>query len=169
MKKMINKFLFEVMQEFPITDSSAAEEVINRFAKLIVEKLGDKEIDFEKAKYLLFTQYERRNYPSFPELLSYLKKAVIQKETPETESGSWYLLTLPNGKKYSFYPCSFSKTVEEYKEEWTKKFGEFTLQKCPPDSVLIGDKLFIPKEENIENTKRRFRDYSSNSFAKRIS
>ena len=142
MSKEIKQFLFELLQTYPIYSDSDEKEVINDTSKYIEDNLKDKKVDFEKAKNLIFSKYERKSFPAPSELMNFLDKAVIVEQNPEIDDGTWYLLTLPNGRKYPFSPSSCGKSIGEYKEEWERKYGSYTLEKYTDDYIFMFNKVY---------------------------
>jgi len=141
MIKEIKIFLYHIMQTYPVYAGNDEKKVINDTAKYILKNLDGKNVDFEKAKNLLFAKYERKSFPTPSELMNFLNKSVIVETNPEINDGTWYLLTLPSGTKYAFTPAPFGKTCEELEEEFKKNYNDFTFEKFDDNTAIIGNKL----------------------------
>ncbi len=144
MKQKISEFLFDIAQTFPIYRSGSIETVIEDVRTYLVGYLYDKEIDFSRAKKLIFDKHEKTTFPTPHELLDALMKSEIVHVKSSEDYEKVVVLTLPNGYKYVFTLCNTGKTLDEIKEECTHKYGECKFKTYPKGTVLIGDKVVLP-------------------------
>ena len=140
----IGQFLADISQTYPVTRGVDEEKAIENARVYLVGKLYKKEIDFEKAKTLLFDNYDKRIFPEPKVLYGYLSQCEVKNYHTTADDGSLVVMTLPNGRIYSFELTSFGHTIEEIKGALIKKYGNVQVRTYPKGSVLIGRDVVTP-------------------------
>ena len=141
----LGEFLIDISQTFPIRQGLNADKVIENARTYLVGKLYNKEIDYQKAKTLMFDEYEKKN--GFPEpkiLYHYLIQCEIKHYDECVNEGSLIAITLPNGVIYDFTVCGIGKPLGVIKDEISKKYGSCTVKMYPKGTVRIGNKFVLP-------------------------
>lgn len=145
MKEKIGDFLMDIAQTYPIRQGVNAERVIENARVYLIEKLYNKEIDFQKAKTLMFDNYEKKN--GFPEprvLYNYLIQCEVRHYDPSKNEGSLVVITLPNGYPYVFTIHGNSRPYNEIVDEIKFKYGSCKVETYPPGTVMIGKTIVAP-------------------------
>lgn len=141
----LGDFLVDISQTFPIRQGLNADKVIENARTYLVGKLYNKDIDYQKAKTLIFDDYDKKN--GFPEpkvFYHYLSQCIIKHYDDCVDEGSLIAITLPNGRIYDFTVCGFGKPIDLIKDEINKKFGNCTVRKYPKGTVRIGNDFILP-------------------------
>ena len=143
MQEKIGDFLMDISQTYPIKTGINAERVLEDARTYLIGKLYKKEIDFIKAKNLLFDNYDKRTFPDPKTLYSYLAQCEIKNYHECESEGSLIVLTLPNGVKYQFTVTACGRSLGAIKDEIKEKYGAFPkIETYPAGTVIIGDKVF---------------------------
>lgn len=138
----ISEFLYDISQTYPVSRGVNAEKVLEDARTYLVGKLYKKVIDFDRAKTLIFDNYDKKTFPEPKVLLGYLNQCELKNYTTTGDDGSLVVMTLPNGVMYSFEIAPFGKSPEDLKKEITYKYGNVQVRTYPKGSVLIGKEVF---------------------------
>ena len=140
----IGQFLADISQTYPVTRGVDEEKVIENARVYLVGKFYNKEIDFQKAKNLIFDNYDKRTFPEPKVLYGYLSQCEVKNYHSTADDGNLVVITLPNNMMYAFEITSFGHTIDEIKSSIIKKYGNVQVKIYPKGSVLIGRKVFTP-------------------------
>lgn len=129
----------DISQTYPVTRGVNAEKVIEDARTYLVGKFYNKELDFKKAKTLIFDNYDKRTFPEPKVLYSYLSQCEVKHYNEAQDEGALIVVIYANGMKHAFTVCSEGVSLKQLKE----KNPDCVVEKYPPGSVLIGKKVFI--------------------------
>lgn len=144
MKQKMGDFLMDISQTYPVLKGVNAEKVIEDTRTYLIGKFYNKEIDFDKAKTLLFDEYEKRIFPEPKTLYHYLSQCVINHYFVPEDNGCLVVMKLPQGRIYSFEVTSFGIPLEEIKKDAARRFGNAQISIYPKGSVLIDEEVITP-------------------------
>ena len=145
MKEKIGDFLMDISQTYPIRQGISAERVLEDARTYLIGKLYNKEIDFQKAKTLMFDTYEKKK--GFPEprvLYNYLAQCEIKHYDISKDEGSLVLITLPTGIQYNFTVSGIGGSLGTIKQEIVDKYGDCKIEMFPKGTVIIGNQIIEP-------------------------
>lgn len=142
----ISVFLFDISQTYPVLRGVNAEKVLEDARTYLVGKLYKKEIDFDRAKRLIFDNYDKRTFPEPKVLYGFLSQCELKNYHTTADDGSLVVITLPNKAIYSFEVTSFGRNLEDIKKEIIHKYGNVQVKTYPKGSVLIGKRYLHHKE-----------------------
>lgn len=144
MKQKIGDFLIDIAQTYPIRSGLNAEQVIEDARTYLIGKCFKKELDFNKAKNLLFDEYKLKTFPLPKEILGFMLRAEIKNYHECENEGALIVITLPNGLKYDFTVSGIGRHIETIKEEILKKYSDCDIKTYPKGTVRIGNKFILP-------------------------
>lgn len=144
MKQKISEFLFDISQTYPVSRGVNAEKVLEDARTYLIGKLYKKEIDFEKAKTLIFDNYDKRTFPEPKVLYGYLNQCEIKNYATTEDEDCLVVVTLPTGVIYPFEVAPFGRSIGEIKSEIVSKYGNVQVRTYPKGSVLLGREVITP-------------------------
>lgn len=144
MKEKIGDFLMDISQTYPVVRGVNAEKVIEDARTYLVGKLYNKEIDFQKAKTMMFDTYDKRTFPEPKVLYNILYQCEVKNYDVSANEGSLVVITLPDGRKYNFTVSGIGRPLSTIKDEILKKYGGCEVKTYPKSTVMIGNKIFEP-------------------------
>jgi hypothetical protein len=93
---------------------------------------------------------KERYFPDVSFIRDNLAKGLVQeKQNIPAQDGALLIVKLPDGRQYDFVIKSFgNRTVGGLKQKLREQFGEgFEMKLYPAGTVIIGDRVFLPEEE----------------------
>jgi len=138
----IGEFLIDLSQTYPVTRGVNAEKVIEDARTYLVGKLYKKEIDFQKAKTLIFDNYDKHIFPEPKLLYHYLAQCEVKNYSESEGEGNLVVMTLPSGRKYTFTICGIGNSIYSIKESVKEKYGEYLkVEIYPAGAVMVGNEI----------------------------
>ena len=153
------QFIEDLVLFFPPEKKYGTEETKKLLANYVENityeiKLTRHKYNFTKLLLLIQREYKFKTLPSVNTILSFMPRAVINEPSaPETpQDGKLLIVKLSDGRQYDFVIKSFgNRTIGGLKKKLREQFGEgFEMKLYPAGTVIIGDRVFLPEEEEQE-------------------
>ena len=153
-KEELEIFLEDLSVFFPIALSRNKHEVFERYAEYLYQICENKNYKFTPIKNWIINNYTKSGFPEITYIRNALKKGEIANIQTTADDGKLVVVTLTNGRIYSFVITANAtmtlndikeKTkllIREEKDPGRKHYKYADIKIYPKGSVLIGNKIY---------------------------
>ena len=149
-------FLIDLSCFFPFSSKDDRDAKLKQYADYLTEKIGTRKLDYKKLLHWIVDNRKgekERYFPQIDFIRNNLVKGLVQeKQNVPAQDGAPLIVKLPDGRQYDFVIKSFgNRIIGGLKKKLREQFGEgFEMKLYPAGTVIIGDRVFLPEEEEQE-------------------